>query len=64
MKVAEMIAYLQTLDQDAEVYTSNDYWMSAGALDIADDTYGLKYGEVPYSYSESDGPYTGYYLEV
>lgn len=63
MKVSEMIEYLKTLDQDAEVYCFNAEYMSSSVLDIADAKYGLKYGEVPYSY-EHGVPWVGYYLET
>ena len=62
MKVKELVAYLQTLDQEAECYFANDYWMSAadvGPFDTDGPT------EVPYSYGDNGGVNrVGYYWSI
>lgn len=58
MKVKELVAYLQTLDQEAEVYTSDGYWMDTAHVGE------LKHGLVPYSRSnEHPDGVVGYYWD-
>lgn len=56
MKVKELIAHLQTLDQEAPVYVADGYWMAASPVRE------LEYGQIPYSWSNKHpNGVVGYY---